>query len=76
MAKSDVNGADTTNDVYRWLRTNSSLFCAKKQLTKTVQWNFAKFLVSADLQTCVYFSPLKEDKEIVPIIQKVLMRDE
>ena len=75
MSKCEVNGETGTIDVYRWLRTHSSLFDQKKGLTKTVQWNFAKFLVSSDLQICEYFAPLKEDKEILPIIEKVLMRE-
>ncbi len=44
FAKTEVNGANTC-DVYKFLRSNSELFDAKKQEVKEIPWNFAKFIV-------------------------------
>jgi glutathione peroxidase len=63
--KSDVNGKGA-NEVYRWLRTNSSL--NSKGKCQPIGWNFAKFLLDCKGQVVQYYSPgenpLSFEKEI------------
>ena len=45
--KIDVNG-ENAHPVYKYLRSNSSLFDAEKNVVGEIQWNFAKFLVDGN----------------------------
>ena len=42
--KINVNGPES-HDLYKYLRTTSELYDAKKSEVKEIPWNFAKFLL-------------------------------
>ena len=71
MAKSDVNGP-LTNDIYRFLRRNSSLMDKKDGKCKEIPWNFSKFVVTADLSIVEFIDPVPEYNEIAQIVEAAL----
>ena len=71
MEKSQVNGKNT-NEVFRFLRANSSLYDAKKKVTKEIPWNFCKFLVSGDGKRVRYYNPRIDPVKMIPDIEKFL----
>jgi len=54
--KSDVNG-ENTHPVYKFLRVNSELYCAKDKTSSEIPWNFAKFLVNHEGRVIGYWGP-------------------
>jgi glutathione peroxidase len=70
--KIEVNG-DNTHPVYNYLRTNSSLYDAKKKQAGNIPWNFAKFLVNAEGHVVNYYAPTVDPQSIRPDIEKLLM---
>ena len=52
--KSNVNGQNA-NEVFRWLRTNSSL--NNKGKCQPIGWNFGKFLLNAKGEVIKYYGP-------------------
>ena len=56
MDKINVNGKNT-HDIYKYLRANSKLWDADKQVAREIPWNFTKFLVSGDGKKIRYYHP-------------------
>ena len=71
FTKADVNGANA-QEVYKYLRRNSELYDAQKQVAGEIPWNFAKFLVDKDGKVVKYFGPQTEPETILPEITKML----
>ena len=55
FSKVEINGIDC-HPVYKFLRSNSNLYDAKKKSAKEVPWNFVKFLVDEDGKVLEYYS--------------------
>lgn len=66
FAKIKVNG-NKADPLYVWLKSQKSGL-----LGKTIEWNFAKFLIDPDGQVLERFSPKTEPDKIVSIIEKLL----
>ncbi|MGT2957653.1 glutathione peroxidase [Streptococcus bovimastitidis] len=66
FAKLKVNGNEA-DPLYVWLKSQKSGL-----LGKTIEWNFAKFLIGPDGQVLERFSPKTEPDKIVSIIEKLL----
>ena len=71
FAKSDVNGPNA-NEVYRYLRRNSSLHNKERDMTEVVPWNFAKFIVSSQFDDMQYFEPRHSGADIRKYIERLL----
>jgi len=71
FSKIDVNGPET-HEVFRYLRANTNLYDAKKNLIQEVPWNFTKFLVDADGKVLKYYgpgdTPNKMEEDIKPLL--------
>jgi len=67
MKKICVNGKDT-HDVYKYLRSKSSLWDSKKKMAKEIPWNFTKFLVSGDGKKVRYYNPRVMPNNMIPDI--------
>lgn len=70
FAKSDVNGK-YTNEVYSWLRLNSSLGHSSGEADR-IPWNFSKFLVSGDGKVLKYCAPGVSPRQMEDGIFKAL----
>lgn len=66
FAKLKVNGKEA-DPLYVWLKSQKSGL-----LGKSIEWNFAKFLIGPEGQVLERFSPKTEPERIVPIIEKLL----
>lgn len=66
FAKLKVNGKEA-DPLYVWLKSQKSGL-----LGKSIEWNFAKFLIGPEGQVLERFSPKTEPEKIVPIIEKLL----
>lgn len=66
FAKLKVNGKEA-DPLYVWLKSQKSGL-----LGKTIEWNFAKFLIGPDGQVLERFSAKTEPEKIIPIIEKLL----
>lgn len=66
FAKLKVYGNEA-DPLYVWLKSQKSGL-----LGKTIEWNFAKFLIGPDGQVLERFSPKTEPDKIVSIIEKLL----
>ena len=73
MEKTFVNGKNT-NEVFKYLRSNSSLYDTKKKVAKEIPWNFCKFLVSGDGKRVRYYNPRVDPVKIIPDIEKFLAK--
>ena len=57
FAKCEVNG-EKTNELWRYLRMNSSLHDSKSGQTGVIPWNFSKFIINTKYNSVEYFEPL------------------
>ena len=73
FGKSDVNG-EHTNEVWRYLRRNSSLHNQKNGNTKVIPWNFTKFIVHTNFADMEYLTPRTEMKDIKRQIEGLLSK--
>ena len=73
FAKIDCNGPETC-EVYKFLRTNSELYDAKKQEAREIPWNFAKFLINSDGFIVSYHKPTASPNDLIPDIERILSR--
>lgn len=71
MAKAEVNGKNTI-ELYKYLRTYSSLYDEKKKVSREIPWNYTKFLVSGDGVKVRYFNPREDPLKLKPFIDKFL----
>jgi len=71
LAKTEVNGKNT-HELYKFLRTYSSLFDEKKKVSREIPWNYTKFLVSGDGKKVRYFNPREDPLKLKPFIDKFL----
>lgn len=72
MDKTHVNGDDTC-EIYRWLRRNSELYEKSTDQSKTIPWNYAKFLIDGQTgQVVNYAEPQTEPNALLPDIHKLL----
>jgi hypothetical protein len=66
-----VNGKNT-HELYKFLRTYSSLYDEKKKVSREIPWNYTKFLVSGDGTKVRYFNPREDPLKLKPFIDKFL----
>ena len=69
--KVEVNGKNT-HPVFRFLRSNSSLFDKNERVAAEIPWNFAKFLVNSQGKVVDYYGPQTAPEDIRPDIEKLL----
>jgi glutathione peroxidase len=70
MDKVDVNG-ENTNEVFHFLKYNSSLYNESKQINSPISWNFGKFLIDREGRVVKYYTPTddKLDDDIKAVIE-------
>ena len=70
MDKVDVNG-EGTNEVFHFLKYNSTLFNESKNIISPISWNFGKFLVDREGRVVKYYTPTddKIDEDIQAVIE-------
>ena len=73
FAKSDVNG-EHANEVWRYLRRNSSLHNANTNRTAVIPWNFSKFVISARFSQTEFIGPRVEMPRVRSIIESILQQ--
>ena len=66
-AKMDVNG-DDADPLWEWLKEEQPGVMG----TRSVKWNFTKFLVGRDGEVIERFSPKDEPEAMIPAIEKAL----
>ena len=71
FAKSEVNGKNT-NEVYRYLRQNSSLYDKSKKTAGEIPWNFAKFIVDGNGKVVSYHDPKTDPLTLTKNIEDLL----
>ena len=69
--KTEVNGVNS-NDVFKFLRCNSSLKDQKTGQVQEIPWNFAKFLVNAEGQVVHYHGSKEEPRTFENEIKQML----
>ena len=69
--KIDVNGKNP-NEVFKYLRCNSTLWDAQKKKAKEIPWNFAKFLCDSDGKVLKYYNPRVNPLNLVSDIESLL----
>lgn len=62
MERVDVNG-DNTNDVFQFLKYNSSLYNEKKNQLAPISWNFGKFLIDKEGRVIKFYAPTDDKLE-------------
>jgi len=73
LTKQHVNGAGSiTDEIYRWLRLNSNTYDKVTGECKKIDWNYSKFLISADGKSVTYHSPIVTPNSLIPQIEKML----
>ena len=70
-----MNGKNT-HELYKYLRTYSSLYDEKKKVSREIPWNYTKFLVSGDGKKVRYFNPREDPVKLKPFIDKFLAATE
>ena len=72
MSKVNVNGPKTS-EVYRWLRTHSTLYNKKTKKATKIPWNYAKFLINGKTGEVVkYFTSVTSPNEMEVEIKKLV----
>ena len=71
FAKSDVNG-DNTNEVYRYLRRNTSLHNPSTDQSRVIPWNFSKFIVNSQYANMQFFDTRASQASIKSCIEEQL----
>lgn len=72
MDKVHVNGEkDTTCEVWRWLRLNSSLHTSGSNASK-IPWNYAHFLIDRDGKVVSYWNPTYTPDSMKDDVMKLL----
>ena len=67
MAKIDVNG-DDADPLYKWLTSSAPGLLG----TKSIKWNFTKFLIGRDGEIIKRFGSKEEPAKLKPAIEKAL----
>ena len=73
FSKSDVNGANT-NEIYRYLRQNTSLHNKSNNRSRVIPWNFTKFIVATQFPENTYLNPREKPEKIKATIEEYLAR--
>ena len=68
MHKIEVNG-DGAHPLYRWLTSEAPGVLG----TKSIKWNFTKFLINRDGSQVQRFEPSTTPEELDPILEKLLL---
>ena len=66
-----VNGADC-HELYKFLRTNSSLYDKATDTAKEIPWNFGKFLLDSEGKVVKFYSPDIKPSVLGPDVEKLL----
>ena len=66
-----VNGPDC-HELYKFLRTNSSLYDKQTDTAKEIPWNFGKFLLDRNGNVVNFYSPDIKPNVMGPEIEKLL----
>ena len=66
-----VNGTDC-HELYKYLRTNSSLYDKATDTAKEIPWNFGKFLLDREGKVVKFYSPDIKPSVLGPDVEKLL----
>ena len=71
FSKIEVNGEDC-HEVYKFLRTNSSLYDSSTKQVKQIPWNFTKFIVDKKGKVQGFYPPDLEPLKLTSILDSII----